>query len=70
MTTVRVTQEWEVHRPRQESILSGLLAFIGGVVAVAYIVVGVSLIVWGWTLSPIWCLLALGWFCARKLGRR
>jgi hypothetical protein len=52
------------------SLLAPIVTLLQWAVALAYVVFGISLIVWGWALSPVWCVLALGYFCLRKLGRR
>jgi hypothetical protein len=61
---------WKVEEREAASLLAPIVRLLQIAVALGYIVVGIALVVWGWTLSPLWCLLTLGWFCARKLGRR
>jgi hypothetical protein len=70
MTTVRVTQEWEVERTRRPGLLDGPLIGIGLIVCLVYVAVGIGLVVVAWASSPVWCLLTLGWFCVHKLGRK
>lgn len=55
---------------RAGDLLAPVLTAVAFVVALVYIVVGLSLIVWAWHLSAGWCAATLAFFIVRKLAWR
>ncbi|MGE3413945.1 MAG: hypothetical protein AB7L91_17170 [Dehalococcoidia bacterium] len=60
----------EIVTVRAGDLLAPVLTAVAFVVALAYIVVGLSLVIRAWHLSAGWCAATLAFFIVRKLAWR